>query len=314
MRVFSFSKVIYDGYLSIDLMFFIIKLKPRRLFSFLTLIPDLIKYLLKMINSTKLANHFYEVLLSNLTVSDLNLFKVSNIHKLDLGGFGVGKEDLIITGEPAFLLELFINRNQYNCLCTEYDLRNREIIGGLNMGNNKILNLKKYKINHINQLFIYNFRDKALMKMADYILVYRDHEVIDYDQYEMRLKDMILYNSTNKKWLSFLILSLATMVLAVVSAEILTIFLPLLEAFLIGFFLWICVTYYLTTTFINEQPFNFDNIVGYIIGIIPNFLTALLIVLSLGVFIGFNVGIVMLLAGIISFPMLIFVLRFYKFD
>lgn len=314
MRVFNFSKVIYDGYLSIDLMLFMIRIKPMRVFSFLALIPYLVKYLLRMISSTKLANQFYDVLLSNLTVSDLNLFKVSNVHKIDIDGFGIDKNDVIVTGEPGFLVDLFVNRQQYNVICTEYDLRNRQIVGELNMAKRKVVSLHKHRIHHIRELFVYSFKEKEILKMADYIFVYRDHEVIDYDNYEMTLKDMLTYYATSKRWVAFVFLAFAVMVVAVIAGEILTLFMPIIQAYLVSFFLWVCLTYYATVTYIKKQPFNFDNILGYLLGVAPTFLMATFVVLALGVLIGFNAGVVMLLAGIFSLPFIIFMLRFYHFE
>jgi len=315
MRVFSFTRVIYDGNLTIDLVLFLIKNKPRRLFDFLALLPDVIKYLFRKIDDTQLANRFYRVLLNDITVSDLNLFKVNNMYKIDLDGYGLDKDSVILTGEPSFLIDLFINRTKYKVICTEYDLRERSIIGKLNMGKQKVENLKANGINHISVYYISSFKEKGVMKMSDLVIVYRNKDAIDFDyKYKMTPKDYLHHSLNNKNWILYVILAIVSMLVCMVIATFLTLIMPIIQAYLVSFFLWLCATYYLTVTYILKQPFNIDKVLGYILGVIPSVLLGALLVLIFGSLLHFPSFLVLLFSSLLSLPLLVFELRFYNFD
>ncbi|MDH6603676.1 hypothetical protein OKW23_000817 [Bacilli bacterium PM5-9] len=317
MRIFSFSRVIYDGYLTLDLFVFVIRQKMTRIFDFFVLFPDIINFLLKRIDSTKMFEKFYYILLSSITVSELNLFKVNNIHKIDLEGFGIVKDnpkDVIVTGEPSFLVDLFINRNKYNVICTEYDLHSRKVVGKLCLHRHKIEKMKRAGINYINQLFIFSFKEKELMKMADYILVYRDEEVIEYDSYRATLKDRLFYNITNKKLITYCFLAFFWLLVMIIISSILSFFVDAVASYLIGYILWFIATYISTVMYVNNEHFTIDHALNYILGIIPNFLLQLLFVLIFCSIIGLHSWFVILIGGLLAFPLLIFMTRFYRFD
>jgi hypothetical protein len=316
MRIFIFNKVIYDGYLTLDLIAFFIKQKFSRVFVFRALIPDFLKFLFRRSDITQLLEKVYAIILSNVSINEINLFKVSNIHKIDLKGFGISpdnKKDIIVTWEPSFLIDIFIDRNHYNVICTEYDLHTRKIDGELCFYDEKIRRLKQVGINKIDQLFIYSFEEKQLLNIADYIFVYRDHELIDYDNYEGNLRDRVTYNMANLKLVSYLFIAITSFIGMILVAGVASFFIDVVASFLIGYICWFIVTYILTVTYVNRQYFSTDHLLGYTLGIIPNFLLQLFFVILLCAIVGLPTGLIVFLGAIVSFPLLIFLIKFYKF-
>lgn len=317
MRVFVFNKVIYDGYLSVDLFLFVIRQKFSRIFAFLHLFPDFIKFVLRKIDISEFAENFYKILLDNITVSELNLFKVSNINKIDLDGFGITKDNpnnLIVTAEPSFLIDLFINRNKYQVICTNYDIRTRKIVNRLCLHENKIKELRDVNIHSIDQLYIYSFQEKEMMNIANIILVYRDHELISYDSYEGTLKDSAIYDIAKRKLLIYLTIAIFWFVISFIIAVILSLSGSGIAAFIISYFIWVIASYVSTVIYVNEESFNMDHIIGYLLGVIPNFLLICFLVIIFTGILGLYPWFVFLVSGIIAFPLLFFLTRFYKFD
>jgi len=317
MRVFSFNGVIYDGYLTYDLITFVLKQRFSRVFKFKVLIPDLISFLLRRTDITQFLEKVYKVLLDNVTVSEINLFKVNNIHKIDLEGFGIVKDnpnDIILTWEPSFLVDLFINRNKYNVICTEYDLHTRKIIGKVCVHEDKIATLRKHGIDHINQLFVYSFKEKELLSMADYVFVYRDHELIEYEAYEGTMRDQITYSVTNQRLISYVFIAFISLLFMFVFATIAAFFVDGVFAFLLGYIMWFSMTYIVTLTYVNKKTFTVDHLFNYFLGIIPNFLLQLFLVIVFCEIIGLYSWFVILISSLLAFPLLVFLLKFYKFD
>jgi len=321
MKVCLFTRVIYDGNLTLDFVLYLLRLKPYRIFSYLSLLPDLVLYLLNKITPTQLANKFYKVVLRGIGDEEYQLFKINNKYKIDLTGFDMEQGDIILTGEPSFLVDSFIDRTKYKVICTEYDIEKRAIIGELNMGHQKLENLKKNHVHTITMLFVNSFKDSELIRKALVTLVVRNHEIIQFEQYDedqpvyqMNFTDYIQHSLTNRKWLLYAILSIAAMFLCMIIALFLSINIPIIEAYIVSFFLWICITYYVTVTHIKEQNFNLNNVQGYLLGIVPALLAGSLITLILGTWLYLPKLLVLFLAMIVSIPFLLFELRFYDFD
>ncbi len=317
MRVFSFNKVIYDGYLSYDLFAFVIKQRFFRIFKMVNLIPFLVLYILKRIELKRVAEKFYELLLEDLTITELNLFKASNLYKVDLSGFGIVKDnpkDIIVTAEPSFLIDLFINRNKYNVMCTEYNLRNRSIAGGLCVEDVKLQVLKANNITRIQQLYIYTFREKTLMKISDLIFIYRNHELIEYDTYVATLKDKLYYSLVNQKTIIYLGIASILFVGATIFSFLLSFVIEPIQAFLIAYLSWYVVSFLINLTYIDEKNFTTTKLISYSLGILPHFLFSLLLFITFSVIIGFYFWLVMLIVALITLPMLVFVASYYKFD
>lgn len=317
MRVFSFNKVIYDGYLSYDLFAFIIRQRLSRIFKMFNLFPLLVLYILKRIPLKQVVEKFYELLLNDLTITELNLFKASNLHKIDLSGFAIVKDnpkDIIVTAEPSFLIDLFINRNKFNVMCTEYNLRNLSINGELCFEDIKLKVLNANNINRIQQLYIYDFKEKALMKMSDLIFVYRNHELIEYDTYHANLKDNIYYALLNQIVIIYLGISSSLFVLTAAFSVILSLLIEPSQAFFIAYLSWFVASFLIALTYIEEKTFTFKKLKDYSLGILPHFLLALLLFIILSAMLGLYFWLVMLIIAILTTPMLAFVVTFYKFD
>lgn len=316
MRVFSFNRVIYDGQLTLDLFAFVIRQKFSRIFKMAYVIPFVLLYILKRIEIKRLVEIFYELLLSDLTITELNLFKTSNLYKIDLSGFGIVKDnpnDVIVSSEPSFLIELFIDRNKYNVICTEYDIRTRKIQGEFCADEIKGDILKRHNINRIQQLYIYTFKDKSLMKISDLIFIYRNHELIEYDTYNPNIKDKLYYNIFNQNLIIYLGISLLLLISVGLISIILSFFIDSFIAFLIGYMLWAILSFYVILKYIDRKKFNISKAVEYLLGLIPHFLLSLFLVILLVKTVGLMYALVTFIIIVISFPMLAFVSKFYKF-
>lgn len=317
MRVFSFNRVIYDGNLSFDLFVFIIKQKFSRIFKMVYIIPFIFLYMLRRIEIKRLIEIFYELLLHDLTITELNLFKTTNLYKIDLGGFGIVKDnpnDIIVSSEPSFLIELFINRNKYNVICTEYDIRRRKIYGEFCVDKEKIKILNAHNINHVQQLYIYTFKDKGLMKISDYIFIYRNHELIEYETYKPDIKDKLYYNIFNQNLIVYLGLSLLLTIALGIISIFLSFFINPMETFIIYYIAWVAISFYIMLNYIDRKRISVDRVKNYLLGILPNFLMSVFLIMLFVQSIGIIYSLVGLLILLISFPLLIFVARFYKFD
>ncbi|MDR1782083.1 MAG: hypothetical protein LBR40_03690 [Bacilli bacterium] len=317
MRVFSFSKVIYDGYPSLDLLLFMIRQKYRRIFVFFDLIPDLIKYAFGLVSLEKVYNHFYTIILNNITVSELMLFKVNNIHKVDLEGFGImpnSKDDLIISLEPSFIVDFFVNRNEYQVLCTDYDVRTRKVLREDWLTCNRTSVLKKIGVSYIKSLFIYSFKETDMMNIAEYTFVYRDHNLIELNRYDANLNDRLMFNILNNKFIIFVsvlaALGIVTMILALIFSAIT---LPML-AWIYTFIIWSVCSYFAVTRIFNGKNFTGKYIIKYIISILPLFLFQLTFLLLFYVLIGFWFWSTYIVGCILSFVLIIFFIRFYPIN
>lgn len=317
MRVISFGKVIYDGYPSLDLFIFMIKQKFTRIFVFFDLIPVLLKYVFGLTSFVKVYSHFYTIILNNITVSELMLFKVNNIHKVDLEGFGLkpnNKNDLIISLEPSFIIDFFINRNEYQVLCTDYDVRTRKVLREDWLASNRIKVLKKVGVSYINQLFIYSFKETDMMNIAEYTFVYREHNLIELNQYEANLFDRLLFNVFNHKFIIFssfiILLGLITSLLAIG----LSFFASPLLAWIYSFIVWAVLGYLMAIKVFNERTFTGKYIIPFAISVLPTFLCQLLFFMLFYVLIGFWFWSTQLLAFLLSLPFLIFIVRFYPMN
>ncbi|MGL4383598.1 MAG: hypothetical protein ACRCTA_07770, partial [Bacilli bacterium] len=303
MRVLNFDKVVYDGYATLDLFIYIIKSKPTKIFKLLKLIPRLFLFLIKRIDDRKLVEDFYILLLQNITISELEVYKINNISKLDLVGFGIDQNDVIVTGEPAFLIDLFIDRTQYKVICTEYDLHNSLISEDICIGENKAKSLIANGIEQITQLFVANLKEKEIMQMADDIFIYRDHEVFDIDTYKPRLKDRIFYNISNTNTIIFVILSLFTMFLALLIQMVTSYFFEGVLSYLLGYIFWLVSLYPLFVTLVHKQLFSLDYLGNFILGFLHNFLLQFILIVIFNKILGWNASVVFLLSNLISYPL-----------
>ncbi|MEG0284080.1 MAG: hypothetical protein RR543_02500 [Erysipelotrichales bacterium] len=315
MKVYSFSKVIYDGYLSMDLFLFMIRQKFSRIFKFMGLIPSMFAFFIKHITMSELMERFYKVVSDNITVSELNMFKVNSMHKVDLVGFGITPDDkdcLIITGEPSFLIDLFIDRSHYTVICSEYNLQTSRFDGKVNLEKYKGDNLRAMGIARISQLFVHSLKDQSLLKMSDYIFIYRGSTIIDYSTYKPKLRDRIDYGIMNKSALIFTILSLVTMLFMVLVASIVSIFVDPVLTYVVAYLIWSIVIYSIASSFNKETPQKGNSIITFYVALVPNFLAILVLILIFKVGIGIASGVVFLLAGLVAFPLLAFIIRFYQ--
>lgn len=317
MRVYSFNRVIYDGVLTRDLIFFFIRQKFSRFFKLLVLLPLVIGYIFKKTKVVDILEKLYEIILNEISISELELFKATNLYKVDLKGFGIIKDnpnDIIISVEPTFLIDLFINRNKFNVICTGYDIRARKIIGNLCVDAEKVRRLKLVGIYKIEQLFIYSFEEKEVMGMANYIFVYRHSQVIELDAYKPNLIDKLSYNFVNHKLITFLtaafILGLTTSILA----TIFTIFMNVLDSFILWYIIYFIVITFLGIKYLMERKFDVKVLLAYLLGFLPNFLFLLLIIIIFGMLIGIPNGFTLILGFIIAFPFMVYLATFKDFD
>ncbi|MDR3215462.1 MAG: hypothetical protein LBT75_04200 [Bacilli bacterium] len=317
MRVITFSKVIYDGYPSVDLFLFLIKQKYSRIFAFFDIIPDLFLYAFGRISTVQLYSHFYSIVLDNITVSELMHFKVNNIHKVDLEGFGLKpncKDDLIISLEPSFIVDFFINRTEYQVLCTEFDVRTRKVLREDWLTSNRLNVIKHIGVSYINQLFIYSFKETDIMNISEYTFIYRDHQLIELRKYESNIFDRIMYNILNRKIITFYAFAFLIGIITSFIALGLTSFGNPILAWAYSFIIWMILTYLMATRIINEKRFTSKYIVPFLISITPCFLFQLFWVLLFQVLLGFYTVVNIPIAGILSYFLLIFFVKFYPFD
>lgn len=314
MRVFSFNKVIYDGYLTADLLLFVIKNKPTRVIDFFKIIPMLIMFALGGRSSKEVLERFYKILLSDITITELELFKANNIYKLDLRGFGVERNDIITTMEPDFLVELFLDRKEYRLICTNYDLRNYKISGELAEGKELIRELKGDGVTGIEQLFIYSFKEKTLIEIAESVFIFRGHVLIDFNTYDGTLKDRIWNSILHRKAVSFIFITLSTLIITIALSMFFSAISDVVRAFIFGYLLWILGSYLLVVQFVFKKTAGIKSAFNYIASFLPNFLLQLFLIILITVVIGFDSSIVLLVTGIITYPLLIFALKFFDFE
>lgn len=317
MRVYSFNRVIYDGVLTRDLIFFFIRQKHSRFFKLFSLIPLLIGYVFKKNTALNILESVYAIILNEISISELELFKATNLHKVDLKGFGIVKDnpnDIIVTMEPTFLVDLFINRNKFNVICTGYDIRSRKIIGDLCVDAEKVRRLKLVGIHKIEQLFIYSFEEKELMGLANYIFVYRHSQVIELDLYKPNLIDRISYNFLNHKLITFLTTAFILGFVISILATIFTLFTNIVSSFIIWYIIYFIVITILGITYLIKTKFSFKVLASYMLGFLPNFLFLLLIVIIFGLLLGIPNGFTLIIGFIVAFPFMIYLATFNNFE
>lgn len=314
MRVFSFNKVIYDGYLSADLFFHVIRNKPTRIIDFLQIIPTLIMFAIGRLTSKQVFEKFYKLLLSDITITELELFKANNIYKLDLRGFGVERNDFITTMEPDYLVDLFLDRKKYRIICTKYDLRNYKIIGELAEGKELLRRLEEEGVMEIEQLFIYSFKEKSLIEIAASVFIFRGHVLIDFNTYDGTLRDRIWNSLLHRKTVSFIFITFITLIITIAMSMFFSAISDVTRAFILGYLLWILGSYFLVMQFVFKSGISFRSAFRYIASFLPNFLLQLFLIILVTMLIGFNSSIVLLIVGIVTYPLLIFALKFFDFE
>jgi hypothetical protein len=314
MRVFSFNKVIYDGYLSADLFFYIIRNKPTRIIDFFTMIPMLIMFVIGKLSSKQVLERFYKILLSEITITELELFKANNIYKLDLKGFGVERNDIITTMEPDFLVELFLDRKKYRIICTKYDLRNHEICGDLAEGKELINRLKEEGVTMIEQLFIYSFKEETLIEIAESVFIFRGHVLIDFNTYDGTLKDRIWNSMLQRKALSFIFISFITLIITIIISIVLSAISDVVRAFIFSYLIWILASHFLVMQFVFKKSMDVRSAINYLASFLPNFLLQLFLIILITMLIGFDSSVVLLVVGVVTYPLLIFTFKFFDFQ
>lgn len=315
MRVFTFGRVVYDGILSVDFFLFILKQHPFLIVDIVGLIPHYLKLLFSQSSEKALLNKFYNILLGECTTLELEHFKLEHIHKMDLVGFAIDKNDLIITTEPSFLINIFINRDEHKVICNEFDLHLGHFKGPFINSSNKSSLLKKLGLGKIKDLFIYSFREKGLMEMANNIYIYRDHKIIDFDSYTCILRDRILYNMGSFKLVSFFIVNFLVSILTFIVANVVNIYTnDMTISFLIAYVTWLLVTFGIMTMLILNERFSLTNLAKYTAGVLPNFLFQVILLILLYYIIAIPTVITFSLMCILSAPLLLFIIKFIKFQ
>lgn len=317
MRVFNFTKVIYDGHPSLDLFTFFVKQKYTRIFKFFVLLKPILMWVTKKGTMEDIMNVFYQIILDEITISELELFKSSNAHKVDLAGFGIVKDTddyVIITSEPAFIVDLFINRNKFNVICTEYDARSRKIIGKLCINEEKIRRLHQVGITAIKELYIYSFQDKALMKISERIFIYRHAHLIEFETYEVTLNDRIRYSLLTYNFFAFLVFTIVTTGALFIISGILSIFMEPLIALTLGYLITLALNFLINYHYKTIHQNTLSMVFGYLLSFLPNYLFLFFVVLILSVILPVPVWLVILVFNLIAFPLLAFVVRFLKFQ
>jgi hypothetical protein len=314
MRVFSFNKVIYDGYLSADLFFYVIRNKPTRIIDFLKIIPTLIMFAVGRLTSKQVFEKFYKLLLSDITITELELFKANNIYKLDLRGFGVERNDFITTMEPDYLIDLFLDRKKYRIICTKYDLRDYKIIGELAEGKELLRRLEEEGVMEIEQLFIYSFKEKSLIEIAASVFIFRGHVLIDFNTYDGTLRDRVWNSLLHRKTVSFIFITFISLIITIVMSMFFSAISDVIRAFILGYLLWILGSYFLVMQFVFKTGISFRSAFDYLASFLPNFLLQLFLIILITMLIGFNSSIVLLIVGIVTYPLLIFALKFFDFE
>lgn len=312
MRILSFTKVIYDGNVTFDLVCFILRYHPTKFFQLLKLIPSFLKYITLFKGETEFISEFYSVLLKNITASDLKHFQITNSHKVDLEGFDVTKQDIIVTGEPLFIVQLFIPTDEYNVIATRFDVKEMKIVGEYCYRDEKIRRLNEVGIKTIDQLFIYNFREKKLLEMSRNIFVYRGHNLIDFDTYVGRFSDKLLYSVTNEKFVAFMSFFTISAFAGFILTNLIAIFIPLLYSFIIVFIIWLITNYITTTKYILKRKYDIKSFGKFSLSLLPCFLVQVLMILIFKNFLGIFDVVTLLLCFVSGTIMSVFSVRYIE--
>lgn len=317
MRVFNFTKVIYDGNASLDLFIFFVKQKYSRIFSFFKLLGPIFMWVTKRGSMKDIMELFYQIILADITISEIELFKVTNAHKVDLEGFGIIKDTndyVIITSEPTFIVDLFINRNKFNVICTEFDTRSFKIIGKLCVGEEKLNRLRQVGINAIKELYIFSFQEKALMKISEQILIYRNAHLIEFETYEVTLYDRIRYSLLTYNFFAFLMFTIVSMGVVFILSTIFSFGTNPIVAFSIAYLIALALNFIINYHYKTINQTSINAVIGYFLTFLPNYLFLLFAVLVLSVILPVPLWLVVLVFNVIAFPLIAFVVRFLQFQ
>ncbi len=190
MNAYDFDSTIYDGESIFDFFIFSLK-KDIWLIKFLpSVLFRLIQYKLNLLKIDKIyqtvemiINSFFKH--ANFNYDDLvEQFWEKNHRKLKPQFLKMLKEDdLIITGCPNFLINHIKDELKVkNIICTEFDLKNRQI-DFICFGDNKVKAFKKkYKNQKINKFYTDSLSDIPMMKLANEVYLVNKEKIKKIDK------------------------------------------------------------------------------------------------------------------------------------
>lgn len=184
MNVFDFDNTIYRGESAVDLAIFMIKSNKKVILWMPKILWSLFRYKLCLVSRDKMQDSV-NAFMSNI-LRDKNEvrrltrdFWKKNIHKLDRSiTKRIGKDDVIITAGPDFLLdEVKKYLGTENIICSQTDL-DRKCVVYLNFGENKLKKFKeRYGDKSIDSFYTDSFNDKALMSISQKVFIVKKGKI-----------------------------------------------------------------------------------------------------------------------------------------
>ncbi len=190
MNAYDFDSTIYDGESIFDFFIFSLK-KDIWLIKFLPIVLfRLIQYKLNLLKIDKIYQTVEMIINSFFKHANFNYdglveqFWEKNHRKLKPQFLKMLKEDdLIITGCPNFLINHIKDELKVkNIICTEFDLKNRQI-DFICFGDNKVKAFKKkYKNQKINKFYTDSLSDIPMMKLANEVYLVNKEKIKKIDK------------------------------------------------------------------------------------------------------------------------------------
>ena len=178
MKVFDFDNTLYHGESSLDFYFFMVRDNHRILRCLPVILWNTVKYKLCIVDRERLEktiNSCLKVMIKDRQSVErlIASFWPKYEHKLDKKMLRlVGKEDLIFSAGPRFLLDGIRERlGTRNIICTEVDLDCREIVF-FNFKDNKMKRFQEQFGNQkIDTFFTDSYNDKAMMEISEKVFI-----------------------------------------------------------------------------------------------------------------------------------------------
>ncbi len=184
MNAYDFDNTLYRGESSVDLAIFMIRNNKRIILWLPKIFWGLLRYKLCLIGRERieqLINSFMQAVLRDReeVLGIMEDFWAQHSRKLDAAMISrIGKDDIIISASPSFLLEAISDRlGTKNLVCSEVDFDTMSV-SRLNFGENKVKRFRElYGGQGIDCFYTDSYNDKALMDISGQVFIVKKGRV-----------------------------------------------------------------------------------------------------------------------------------------
>ncbi|MBO4877939.1 MAG: haloacid dehalogenase-like hydrolase [Ruminococcus sp.] len=178
MNAFDFDNTLYHGESSVDLAIFMIRNNKKIILWLPKIFINLLRYKLCLISRERieeLINSFMQNVLHDReeVLGIMDEFWAQHAHKLDTSLISrIGKDDIIISAGPSFLLEAISDKlGTHNLICSEVDFDTMSV-ARLCFGENKVKRFRElYGDSGIGTFYTDSYNDKAFMDISEQVFI-----------------------------------------------------------------------------------------------------------------------------------------------